>query len=283
MMRIVLASDENMIGPLGVCLKSIAQAHNGRDHFVSVLCGEVSAQSKAALRAFAGSIQLPIELIDVDGEALRQVAATLPEQRFTYGTLLRLMIGTVFPADVRRILYIDIDTLVMRDLTALFDMDLGDAVAAVRRTPMGHLAHLGVPPESYFNSGVMLVNLDRWRTEGFEKKTFATITAHAQHLTYWDQCALNIALAGRTIPLDATYNHIFDASEPQTGDPLPHIIHYAGAYKPWPNAAAAPWGELYYRMSVDTPWPVAFSPPISAKRRLRLFVQRLFSRHAEVA
>lgn len=268
-MNIVYAIDSNMVGPLGVSLKSLAVAHPGSLPQVFVLCGEVPSADQDRLRQFATGQGLPIVLIEVPTEALRAKRNSLPGGHVTFASLIRLVMGEVLPAELDRVLYLDADTLVMRPLHALFDVDMADATVAAVATPMSHLEHLGVEPATYVNTGVMLVDLQKWRKRGIQQACYDAIERHAADLHYWDQCALNLSLSGQLMLLDRGYNYIFDSRISSPNFELPHIVHYAGANKPWPDATHVPWGELYFEMSAGTPWPVRHHVPVTVAMRVR--------------
>ena len=269
-MRIVLASDENTVGALGVCLKSISLYNQAHRPTVYVLSGDVSAASQQQLLAYSSKLKLDVVLLDVDTGHLREIAAGLPRAHLTFGSLMRLTMASVLPPEVDKVLYIDVDTLVLRDLGTLYELELDGATLAALREPMTHLQDLGVSSRSYFNSGVMLLNLDRWRNQNVEERVLKVLSEHADKLAYWDQCALNITLAGQTASLPRTYNYIFDPNQALRHFELPHILHYAGASKPWPNAANSPWGAMYFEMSADTPWAVKYlQPPVGFMRRVQ--------------
>ena len=80
--------------------------------------------------------------------------------------------------DVPRLIYLDCDVLVFRDLSELFDLELspGKLLAAVPDSETLSLADdsptiadaMNLPAEgAYFNSGVMLMNLDELRKQHF--------------------------------------------------------------------------------------------------------------------
>lgn len=267
-MQIVLASDENLVGPLAICLKSISQSHRDLDVHVSVLCADISADSLDRLSSFVKTLHVSVEFIQVETMMLREAFETLPQGHVTFGSLMRLLVGSVLPKSVRRVIYIDVDTLVLRSLKGMFALDLQGCIAAAHVTPHDHLQGLGVVPEKYFNAGVLLIDLDMWRQCDMEAKSFEILAKHADQIVYWDQCALNIALIDQFLPLDRTYNYIFTPSISTADFEIPHIIHYAGASKPWNTPRGIAWGALHYEMSLGTPWPSTYNIHMSRTRRM---------------
>lgn len=109
--------------------------------------------------------------------------------------------------DADSTLYIDGDILVKSDISELFDIDLGDSLAAVVRDSGRLYNDNGLRAElpAYFNSGVMLLNLKKMREGGYTQKLIdAKIALNNPKLV--DQDAFNIAFDGKTILLPIQYN-----------------------------------------------------------------------------
>ena len=157
----------------------------------------------------------------------------------TAGTYLRFLLPELLP-DVDRIIYLDVDVVVHRDLEALYDVALeGTPMAAMPDWPMlvGSLTWptffipyagerlrfaayvervLGLPCEgttNYFNCGVMVFDLARWRADDVAGRTVKLLTDDPR-LYYMDQDALNVVMGGRYARLDARYNAFANCSFP---------------------------------------------------------------------
>src|SRR5262249_44225277 len=77
----------------------------------------------------------------------------------------KLFIVELLPPDVHRVLYLDCDIIVRGDVEGLWNYDLYDSVVGAVEDPNMHYKEkLGLlPGQPYFNAGVLLVDLDRWR------------------------------------------------------------------------------------------------------------------------
>ena len=79
----------------------------------------------------------------------------------------------MLPDDINRILYLDGDTLVLKDLSNFYNIDLGDKVLGMCPEPTvdkGRRKFLALGEVPYHNSGVLLIDLKRWRREEIGKK-----------------------------------------------------------------------------------------------------------------
>lgn len=149
--------------------------------------------------------------------------------------------------DVEKILYIDSDTLIMGDLQELFDVDINDKYAAVVRDMNTELsAHpktLGL--DTYFNSGVMLLNLELLRSHKITQQLI-DYKLNETSPVFMDQDALNVVLKGSIQYISLKYNYITDIDNKYAEEEIKDffgdkysmksdavIIHMAGARKPW--------------------------------------------------
>jgi lipopolysaccharide biosynthesis glycosyltransferase len=168
----------------------------------------------------------------------------------------RLSAPRVIPKDIHKILYLDSDLMVRQSLNDLWNTDLtGHGLAAV--TDLGEklrAEELGLPVGSkYFNSGVLLVNLEFWRQHDAYKKLITFIRKSPEQLKYWDQDALNVTFANRWIELPLRWNVQHDVDN-DYGIPAPAIAHFCGEIKPWHRATYRIERE-YRKYRGKTPWP----------------------------
>ena len=117
----------------------------------------------------------------------------------TAATYYRLCIGHALPPEMQRVIYLDCDMLVRCDLAELWQVPLGGMVLAAVVDPAFTEQHiLGLPDGApYFNAGVLLIDLARWREETIGAAAIGFAGAHPERLTYNDQCALNWILRDR--------------------------------------------------------------------------------------
>ena len=122
---------------------------------------------------------------------------------------------------------------------------------------------LGLDPEMpYFNSGVMVLNLDAWREQNISNQAFEYIRTYHAYMNFHDQEALNVVLRGRWGELDPRWNvssaiyniDMWPDSEfkqfikPQLTDLLndSHITHFTGRSKPWRFEGMHPENGLFF-------------------------------------
>jgi lipopolysaccharide biosynthesis glycosyltransferase len=176
-----------------------------------------------------------------------------------YGYWYRIWAGEVLPPDVSRVLYLDCDTLTYDDVTRLWEIDLSHQLAAVVEDAGAPLHNFAVnlaehaprfglsfsADQRYFNSGVLFINLDRWRSEGVAENLESIFQPHRGWAHSFDQDELNLLLRDRVKFISPAWNLIETlgvladwkyAQFEQFGFPdyfeKPKIRHFAGGSKP---------------------------------------------------
>lgn len=189
-----------------------------------------------------------------------------------------------------KVLYLDADTLVLQDLRPLWSINLAHQFLAAVGPPtpresVAYLSRLGFSPDClYFNSGVLLMNLEHMRTKGFAERVFEIGRDRADELSFPDQDALNLACKEQWLSLHPKWNCLA-WSLLARGDSLrrirenlplneamasPAILHFEGSAlaKPWHYRSMHPHRDLYRRYRQQTPWPLAGLEGRSIKSRL---------------
>jgi len=257
-MHIVSAADDGFVPHFCAMLHSAWLYNPDADY--SLLASDISPGNLDLLRAFARERDIALEIIAVGAEKI----AGLPlHSRFTASTWLRLLIPEALPQSVGRALYLDADITVNGSLDDLFALDMcGHPVAAVPdRQDFVELEKTLLRLERtslYFNSGVMLLDLKKWREENIASLILAFGKVMDSRLGLMDQSALNHVLRGRIHRCDNRWN-FFDLEQASLV-PDPAIIHHSGEIKPWASSLAA-FCDLYAFHRRNTPWPLSAALP----------------------
>ncbi|MGH2923401.1 MAG: glycosyltransferase family 8 protein [Solirubrobacterales bacterium] len=186
----------------------------------------------------------------------------------------RIFLPDLLPG-VERVLYLDGDLIVLDALGPLWETDLGEHyLAAVTNlfqpNEMHRPAQLGLPPgRPYFNSGVMLMNLELLRRDGCTRTLIDYAAANAERLSWPEQDALNLVLGDRRLHLHPRWNlmnsillfpwsvEAFGADAVAEARRDPAIRHFEGpsVNKPWHYLCDRDGRELYLEHRRGTPWP----------------------------
>jgi lipopolysaccharide biosynthesis glycosyltransferase len=263
--NVVCAADAAYAMPLAVMVRSaMTSLAPGSVLAVHLVDAGIRADDRARLEDLFGDGNAELHR----HEPLATDVAGLPTWgRMEATTYHRLVLARLLPAHVERAIWLDCDVVVEADLTALWELDLeGDPVLAVqdRLVPLVSSRYgvrswrsLGLPGNArYFNSGVMVVDLGRWRKEQVEDRAVGYLREHRDEVVFWDQEALNAVLCGQWRELDPRWN--VPARQGSNGERDPAeawILHFSGMLKPWllPEPRSGPRARFYRHLD-RTPW-----------------------------
>ncbi len=176
----------------------------------------------------------------------------------TVETYFRLKIASLFP-DLDKILYLDSDIVVLGDISEIWALNIDDCYLACVPDAGGEkyrkiFSQYVDFDESflYYNAGVMLVNLHKWRSDQMEYAFFEHLKNYKATLLFADQDVLNCVINKNIKYLDKSwnfqlsgYNHLEDGAK---------IIHYVSGNKPWNLYSFEQGYRLYYEYLRVTDW-----------------------------
>ncbi|SHG87374.1 Lipopolysaccharide biosynthesis protein, LPS:glycosyltransferase [Chryseolinea serpens] len=131
--------------------------------------------------------------------------------KWTPAVYYRLFFPFLVPPAVERLLYLDVDTIVLADLTDFYSLDLGGKpLGAVYDNYVITQPLLGInEPGNYFNSGVMLMDLNQWRQTKISEQVIDYLLKYPETIRFVDQCGLNAILVNAWKKLDERYNYLY--------------------------------------------------------------------------
>ena len=234
---IFYASDEKYMPYLGVALASLkACKSKDYDYYIHVLyTGDLNGYSKKIKEMEEDN--LFIAFIDVTKEIDRIRDCMICRDYYTPAIYYRLLIPELFP-QYDKVLYMDCDTVALTDVAELYNIDIQDnyigavadqAVAAVPQFREYTKNALGIEAESYFNSGVIVMNLKKFREVKFYEK-FGEVLRSYNFTIAPDQDVLNLICKDKVCYYEAGWNQMPIAGVDTV---KPKLIHYNLTMKPW--------------------------------------------------
>ena len=242
-----------------------------------VLDGGISQASKDRLERLVDRFgnQVRLKFVPVDESVFRAATLGPGESHMTY---CRILLPHLL--NVPRVIYLDCDVLVFRDLSELFNLDLspGKFLAAVPDSETLSLAEdcptiadaLRLPAEgAYFNCGVMLMNLDELRKQHFLERAVEFLNRKSAY-RFWDQSAINFLLYGQIHALPECWNRASWCFDAQQNNDLDCVIHYTTS-APWLVETAGPAQVLFERFAAEVGLPVNRRSPLFRKSMRQRF------------
>lgn len=202
--------------------------------------------------------RLSVTVIPFDQRQLDSITKVWAESHVPIAALGRFFLPELLPEGIDRILYVDGDTLFVRDPTPLLDHTLPagkigmveDAMSFYRQDQSANGANardymqgLGLSPDAqYANSGVFIVERGVWKVIAGDALNY--LSSHSDKCRYHDQSALNAVVGDRRLSLSPIWNYQSRFVQWRTKPVAePAILHFTGAAKPW-MGKVHPWSAV---------------------------------------
>ncbi len=190
-----------------------------------------------------------------------------PDAHYTIDTYTRLWVSDFFPVEAERVLYLDVDMVVVSSIGPLWNVDLDGALLGTVDIPGSDrgVTRLGMRAEDgYFNAGVLVIDLRQWRETRAGNTVLDYVRANPERVLY-DQDALNACFHDHRMRLDYRWNVISPFYREPLALPLgreeieavrreARIIHFNGALKPWSYFCDHPRKDEYEKYLRMTEW-----------------------------
>ena len=294
-MHIVYSSDNNYAQHMGASIYSLLSHNTDSEIVVYVIDNGISSDAKEKLQQIINQFPLSrLQWIDFSkwSEKLT-LNMQWPISLSSYG---RLFIGSMLPEDASRCLYLDCDMVICDAIDELWNWDMhGSTIAAVQDTVRCDTKkNVGVRfSEKYFNAGLLLIDLNKWRSIGAEQTCLDFIAQHQGRVTHHDQGTLNGIFHQDVSILPLKYNVMtihyimsrakilkyfreespfYSEEEIAQAKAHPVVLHYTPSFtsRPWVKTCCHPLKELYWNAVEKTPWAGAQPIKDTSKWYVRL-------------
>ena len=267
--NVALACDDALAEQLPVTIDAIVE-HSSTPVLFHVLTrglGEAYMHWLAGLHPGASFDFYPCDHVDY-GDVHRMMS------HITVSTMDRLLLPELLPR-VDRVVYVDVDALVLGDISELAETELDGAPFAARpryrfnddswwgaaaslrparadelrrvMTRRGHVRGRGL------NAGILVLDLARMRADDFS----ATWLPWVEHYGLNDQDLLEAYGGDSWIPLEPRWNQW----PPRERIDQPHVLHWIGVSKPW-EELSTPYGDLWRDRADDVIARAEWPPPV---------------------
>lgn len=283
---VVFTVDEKFVLPLAVALYSMLTNLRGVESIdVFILHPSFSEDNKNRLRRVVEQADTSVELsfIEVNVEEQFGDLDLQFNNRFTEMIYVRLLIGSLLPSGYKKVIYLDSDIVVEDNVMELWSSDLeGQVLMACQERTVScsdfgihRWEELGLDPDDpYFNSGVMVIDLEKWRALDIGSRVLDYLQQYGKSLNVrGNQEGFNAVLAGHWKQLPYRWNVLHYYYDPSLfdrfGQPVPSdaelseitrnpsIIHYTDGPKPWQPGCTHPRRDRFYEYLRESGW---FSP-----------------------
>ena len=235
---IFFSTDDNYVPYLDVAISSlISNASREYKYRIVVLNTGLNPENVAKVKRNEQP-GFTIDFVDISRDVENIKSRFKNVYHFSVVMYYRLFIASLFP-QYDKIIYLDCDLIVAGDISELYKTELGENILGATTEEFVSLTQpfkdytegaIGVHPDKYINSGVMVMNLYEFRKNKIEEKFVKLITEYDFDLVDPDQAYLNYLCRDKILYLPNGWN-----KEPT---PIPcegkkNIVHYALYKKPW--------------------------------------------------
>lgn len=259
-MDILVTVDENYLKPLKVMLFSMSEHHQKEQINIWLIHKSIPTSKLVELEDFVNCFDWQLKEIKVEQNVFKDAPTV---ERYPEEMYFRLLCGQFMPKEMKRVLYLDPDILVINPLNELWQTDIENhLLAAATHTGVTNITtsinHIRLNTDhNYYNSGVMLINLEKARELIFMKDINATIEKYGSQLFLPDQDVLNHLYGAyvKEVP-EEIWN--YDARKYKSyltkslGGYDIHwimdetsILHFCGKPKPWQEKSDTKFTALY--------------------------------------
>ena len=262
--NIAFAIDQNYLKPCGISIYSIMKNNSTTKIKFHIF---TTFFDKTYFESFINE-NVSIEVYILKPDYFDSLQTT---GHFTTAIYYRLSIAHILKNKLKQVLYLDADILCTGSVKELINFDLSNKIiGAVQDSSMKleDITSLGLSTnQTYFNSGVLLINIDAWiEAQIFEK---FTQLINQKKYEYPDQDVLNIILKDQTYYLNEKFNYF------STKPIEPVFIHFVSTPKPWSICAIN--NEKYLEYYNKSPWRLE---PLNAPRNykeMKKYAKKLWS------
>lgn len=260
-LNLLFTLDDRYVDHLKTVLISLFNNSEKVDYQIYLLQKE-ALEANEALGAFCQQLGMTYHPVIIGENAFEKAPVS---NRYPETIYYRLLAQKYLPENLDRILYLDVDLLCINNILPLYNMEMGNhlyaAASHVNDSSVANLVNKlrlhNFEAESYFNTGVLLINLEACRRVVDEEAILDYINQNAQTLILPDQDVLNALYGHRTILLpdqiynfDTRYSVLYKARGRGDWD-LDWVmvntvfLHFCGKDKPWNPAYKGRYAALY--------------------------------------
>lgn len=253
---IVFTADRNYYLYIGVAIQSIIEnKENETQYDIIILETGLTGFQKEKLEVLSRH-DVHVRVLDVAEVCKKyKMDELMTIHHLNHAAYIRLLLCEILK-NYHKVIYLDSDLVVLTDLSEVYyNTDLSRNYAAVVKDYLIRSVFVQRPEfvqymkevlhvddlDMYFNSGVMILNLDLMRADGIQGRLLEV--ARINNKYFHDQNVLNSVLYKKVVYLDGVYNVnyflYFDMYRDAIPDSYfdefrrPKILHYASRNKPW--------------------------------------------------
>jgi len=284
--NIACTSDNNYSQHLAVMLESLFYSNKRHKITVYIFTNDINKTNQKKILKISEKYKQKVVFLKIKTpKEIRRIR--IPEKHISINAYYKVLIPEILPKKINRVLILDCDLIVLKDISRLYKTKLGNKTIGAVLNPLSEnrCRILGISPKNgYFNSGVMIVDTEKWKSEGIVKKVIDYAILHNDIIANAEQDPLNFVLKNnwkkikyahnqQTIMHAYNYKHLkIKKKEYLEAIKKPAIIHYTSSNKPWLISGNHPQRKLYFKYLRRTPYKNYKCKDLSLKSIIQHFL-----------
>ena len=241
--NVFFASDRNYLPYLAVALASLSKHAESRYYYnVRILSEDLTNESlRGAVKNLKPNVNIKVFSVADKISGIKKELALRLRDYYSDAIYYRMFIAEMFPA-LKRAVYLDSDIVINTDIAKLYFTNIGDNIlgAVTDESVMSQdvfreyvKKHVKMKhSEDYFNSGVLVMNLERMREDKIKDQFIALLCKYNFKTVAPDQDYLNFLCRGKIHYLDRGWNKHAISENSIDRDEL-YLMHFNMFNKPW--------------------------------------------------
>ena len=276
--NVLFASNDKFAPYLGVAIYSFLK--NNHQDFgkinIFILDKKISNENKIILEEIARPF-IETDLIFIEDDGISEMLGKKVQANRALSAFSRLFAASFLDESIEKVLYLDADSLILSSFKELWETDMEDYyLAAVLDVGPDYVkTAVGLPKDAKFiNSGVLLINLKKWREEDIESKFIDFLEKNNMQVYNNDQGIINATLNDSILIVDPKFNLMSPFLEKDYDDVIKwnglknyydketienaiknpvflHFVHFING-RPWFKDTKHPCKDLYLKYASET-------------------------------
>ncbi|MFT8556148.1 glycosyltransferase family 8 protein [Liquorilactobacillus hordei] len=279
-LNVIYASDNTFANIMGVSIVSLFESNFECKIQLYILDSKISDENRIKIekvcKKYKQKLPIWLQAVNVEDKLNMRVV----NDRGSISQYSRMLIENVVPDSVNRVLYLDCDTLITDSLTDFFNLNMDGNIIAALKDAFSKYYRINIDlneNDVMFNSGVMLIDMNKWRKYRVEDKLLNFIRVKKGVIQQGDQGVLNAILSKYTKIIDARYNTIstfyeltykqlikyrkpvnfYSEQQVKQACDNPAIIHFTSSFysiRPWCRNCQHPQVRYWRYYKSISPW-----------------------------
>lgn len=216
---VITVCDNHYAIMLAALIKSIEVNHlSGELINLHIVDDHISKKTRNKISACTKTNKINISWHKIENVIPKGTILPLDETSYPLNMYARLFIPYFLDETISKAIYVDVDMIVNSDISELWNISMNDKIiggvvdqlkiiGGEEWTAISNYKELGLNSQSkYFNSGLLVMDVLKWRTNDITSKIFKCIEQNKEFIRFPDQYGLNVVFIDQWHEFDAKWN-----------------------------------------------------------------------------